>query len=374
MCRFRSVMPYIRERQSERELHGPTCVAHEPRGRSWVRKEHSNFGWDWGPVLITCGSYHRFCTEFGFQSFPEPKTTHTFTEPEDRFINSPVMDWHQRGKNGNAKILHYLMSWFPMPHGFDNTLWMSQLVQAMSITYAVEHWRRNMPRCMGAVYWQLNDNLPVASWSSIDYLGNWKALHYAAKRFFAPALLSALEDEERQCIELHLSHDLDDWAPVRIVWQLVTTAGEPIASGREVSQLPRNGSRLAATVDCRDALRRVGPERLLCFAELHRDGQVAGRAWSAFRKPRALRLVAPELEVTSEAHEDKLRLTLRSDRPALFVLIRHNRHTFVADDNAFMLAPAETRQILLRPRGCTVAELSEGLDVGCLTDRVESTY
>ena len=43
---------------------------------------------------------------------------------------------------------------------------------------------------MGSIYWQLNDCWPVASWSSIDYYGRWKALQYYARRFYAPILVS----------------------------------------------------------------------------------------------------------------------------------------------------------------------------------------
>ena len=88
---------------------------------------------------------HRFNSEFGFQSFPEPKTTYGYTIEGDRNITSPIMDHHQRSWNGNAPIIQYMLDWFRMPQGFDNTLWTSQILQGMAIKYAVEHWRRSMP-------------------------------------------------------------------------------------------------------------------------------------------------------------------------------------------------------------------------------------
>lgn len=138
--------------------------------------------------------YFRYASEFGFQSFPCAKTVESFTQPEDRNIFSYVMEKHQRNNSANGKIMNYLSQTFLYPKEFPVLLYASQLLQAEAIRYGVEHFRRNRGRCMGAVYWQLNDCWPVASWSSIDYFGRWKALHYAAKRFFAPVLLSCQEE------------------------------------------------------------------------------------------------------------------------------------------------------------------------------------
>lgn len=138
----------------------------------------------------------RYLSEFGFQSFPALKTVESFTEPEDRNIFSRVMEMHQRNRAANGKILNYLSATYLYPKDFDHMLYASQLLQADAIRYGVEHFRRHRGRCMGAVVWQLNDIWPVASWSSIDYFGRWKALHYAEKRFFAPIMISCEETGE----------------------------------------------------------------------------------------------------------------------------------------------------------------------------------
>ncbi len=140
--------------------------------------------------------YFRYASEFGFQSFPSLKTVETFTLEEDRNIFSRVMERHQRNTSANGKIMNYLSSVYLYPHSFPLLLYASQLLQAEAIKYAVEHLRRNRGRCMGAIYWQLNDCWPVASWSSIDYFGRWKALHYFSKRFFSPIMISCLEEGE----------------------------------------------------------------------------------------------------------------------------------------------------------------------------------
>lgn len=130
--------------------------------------------------------FFRFCSEFGFQSFPSEKTVYSYTEPQDRNIFSPVMESHQKNDAANGKMLYYLAENFRYPKDFESLLYVTQVLQAVAIKSGVEHWRRNRGRCMGTLYWQINDNWPVASWSSIDYYGRWKALHYMACRFYEP--------------------------------------------------------------------------------------------------------------------------------------------------------------------------------------------
>ena len=130
-------------------------------------------------------------TEYGFQSFPEMKTVEAFTEPADRTsIFTPVMLAHQKNDEGNSIIHDYLLKDYTEPKDFASFLYVSQVLQAEGIKIGAEHLRRERPRAMGSIYWQLNDCWPVASWSSIDYYGRWKALQYYARRFYAPVLVS----------------------------------------------------------------------------------------------------------------------------------------------------------------------------------------
>lgn len=131
----------------------------------------------------------RFCSEYGFESLPSMKTVETFSAPEDRNLLSRVMDDHQKCRTGNEKLLRYLADYYLYPSRFEDLVYASQLMQAEAIESAVEHFRRQRGYCMGSTYWQFNDCWPVASWASIDYFGRWKALHYAAKRFYAPVAM-----------------------------------------------------------------------------------------------------------------------------------------------------------------------------------------
>ena len=138
--------------------------------------------------------YFRYCSEFGFQSFPCMETIESFTEPEDRNVFSYIMEKHQRNYSANGKIVNYLSQTYLYPSDLDKLVYASQLLQAQAMQYGVEHWRRNRIQCMGAIIWQLNDCWPVASWASVDYYGRWKALQYYEKRFFAPVLISCHEE------------------------------------------------------------------------------------------------------------------------------------------------------------------------------------
>jgi Beta-galactosidase/beta-glucuronidase len=140
--------------------------------------------------------HFRFCSEFGFQSFPGKKTIDSFSLPEDQNIFSEVMESHQKNGLANTKIFSYISGYYKYPKDMESIAYISQILQLKAIQYGVEHWRRNWGRCMGAIYWQLNDCWPVASWASLDYYGRWKALHYGAKRFYSRFMASACEKEE----------------------------------------------------------------------------------------------------------------------------------------------------------------------------------
>lgn len=191
----------------------------------------------------------RYLSEFGFQSFPSLRTVESFTAPEDRNIFSRVMERHQRNANANGKILTYLSRTYLYPSSLDLLIYASQLMQADAIRYGVEHFRRNRTdnRCMGAIYWQLNDIWPVASWASVDYYGRWKALQYSAKRFFAPVMISCEENCEitnrSSVVELpgpnvsdaRLCVTNETWDEVSgtVEWELRSPESEILESGSE---------------------------------------------------------------------------------------------------------------------------------------------
>lgn len=138
----------------------------------------------------------RFCSEFGFQSYPSMIEVDRFATPEDQNIAAPVLESHQKNEGGNARIAETMFRYFRWPEKFDDFVYLSQIQQGMAIKTAVTHWRSLTPHCMGALIWQLNDTWPVCSWASLNHQGDWKLMHHMAQAFFAPLLVTAVPDEK----------------------------------------------------------------------------------------------------------------------------------------------------------------------------------
>lgn len=164
--------------------------------------------------------YFRFCSEFGFQSLPSIKTVETFTQEKDRNLFSKVMESHQKNPAANGKILYYLSENFRYPKDLKSLIFISQILQGYAMKEATEHWRRNRGRCMGSIYWQFNDNWPVASWSSMDYYGRFKALHYMAKDF-CDSIAGSIEKKENR-MGFWISNETMDSVQVKVKISLKT--------------------------------------------------------------------------------------------------------------------------------------------------------
>src|SRR4029078_6765738 len=166
-----------------------------------------------------------------FQALPRLATIHAYAAEPDWNMTSYIMEQHQKNASGNSLMVGQMLDSFRLPKDFPSLVYLSMVLQAEGIRYGVEHWRRHMDRVAGTLYWQLNDCWPVASWSSLDYFGRWKALHYAACRFYAPVMLSIEADGAE--MGLHVTSDLTDYWEGDIAWSLETLRGETLLSGEE---------------------------------------------------------------------------------------------------------------------------------------------
>ncbi len=140
-------------------------------------------------------------------------------------IASPVIELHQKNVGGNERIAATMFRYFRFPEGFANFVYLSQVQQALAIKTAVDYWRSLKPHCMGTLYWQLNDTWPVASWSSLDYGGGWKVLHYAARRFFQPVNVAAIPSPDGSEIRFSLVNDTLEDVTVSLTLSLLTLSG-----------------------------------------------------------------------------------------------------------------------------------------------------
>lgn len=133
----------------------------------------------------------RFMSEFGFQSFPSYEVINYINQSDSLDITSDGFKNHQKHVRGFQLIDEYMKRDFPIPTNTKDYVYMSQLLQAYGVTKGLEAQRRAKPYNMGTLFWQLNDCWPSVSWSSIDFFGNWKALHYKAKKTFENVLISS---------------------------------------------------------------------------------------------------------------------------------------------------------------------------------------
>lgn len=290
--------------------------------------------------------FFRYASEFGFQSFPCLKSVVQFTLPDDRNIFSRVMERHQRNQAANGKILSYLSQTFRYPNSFDDLLYASQLMQAEAIRYGVEHWRRNRGRCMGAIIWQLNDIWPVASWASIDYYGRWKALHYAAKRFFAPVMISAEEEGElsqnpkineyhpaplEKSFRLNVCNETLRDVTGEVVWALRTPDGAIVRQNQQTLTIPAMSAKWLDKVDCADAS-LTGHYVSFAFVV---DDVALSEGTCIFCAPKHFEFVDPRLTV--ETRGDTLVVTSRTY--AKQVWLESEDADLLLDDNAFDMNP-----------------------------------
>ena len=317
----------------------------------------------------TCG--HRFNSEFGFQSFPEPKTARSFTAGEDRNVTSYIMEQHQRNGTGNSKIMNYMLDWFRLPTGFDETLWTSQILQGMAIKYACEHWRRSMPRGMGTLYWQLNDCWPVASWSSIDSLHRWKALHYMAKKFYAPLLLSGLEDRGKGTVEIHLTHDGLTTRDLTLKWFITDARGGLLEKGSRKVRTPGNASRKVHTLRLKKLIAEQTERNCIVWLEVYDRRRLVGENMVIFARPKHLELSAqPKISASVAAGKgNRFMVTLSSKASALWTWIELSSTDFRADDNFVHLRPGAPRTLTVTPaKPLTLKQFKSQLTVKSLVD------
>lgn len=265
-------------------------------------------------------TYFRYMSEFGFESLPAMKTIEAFTEPSDRNLFSYVMESHQKNPSGNQKILTYLSEIYQYPKDLSSLVYVSQLLQAEAMRYGVEHWRRHRGRCMGTLYWQLNDCWPTASWSSIDSFGRWKALHYYARRFYAPILASACEEGTQ--VAFHVTNET--MADVRglLTWQLRDMAGNVYAEDVQQVHVEALGTRLACEVDFAGQLTTAASKRQLYVDYgFSVDGQEVSCGTVLFAKAKHLELQRPNIRTEVADLGDRFAISISAEAFAKDVML-----------------------------------------------------
>jgi len=315
----------------------------------------------------------RFASEYGLQAWPRMNTVRAFAGKGALAVDTPVIVAHQKflaGK-GNERVLDYIRmrygrTQFEGRHGFDDFVYLSQVMQAEGIEIAALLHRASRPHTMGSMYWQLNDVWPGASWSSVDYFGRWKALHHHARRFFAPVAIAALRKDGVTTVTALSDRTAPLSGELRLrVLDLVD--GTVLRDERRPLALPPLAATSVETLADPALLGQADPTRTVAVYDLAVPGEPPSRGIVYFAQPAALQLPVPELSATLRPEGDHFLLELAANRFACEIWIDLNGVEAHIEDNALTLLPGERRSLRVTSEASLEA-LRSALHVRSLQD------
>ena len=290
-----------------------------------------------------------FVTEFGLQSFPVPMTVDSYTDASDRSnIHSPVMRFHScdGSEHGIGDIIDYNTMYFGWtPDNFDDTLWLSQIMQAYGIRYGVEHWRRDMPRSMASTIWQFNDSWPGPTWSMTDYYRRCKALQYQSKHFFAPILVSGMPDAKTGLAEIYITSDRQKDVSGDLRWRVTDLAGKTLKHGEIAVTIAARTSRIAHSLDLSDLIQTHGAANVLIWPEVRVGSATVADNVLFFGRPLELKLHKPHFAIQVSGAGKQYHVQIDSAVPALWVWANIKHSAAAYSDNFIALRPGRTVMI-----------------------------
>jgi beta-mannosidase len=277
----------------------------------------------------------RFTSEFGLQSFPNIKTLYECTAPEDRNISSYIMDHRQRNGNGygNAQIMLYTLQDMPFPKSFEMTVYASQVVQSEAVRFGAEAWRRERGRCMGAVYWQVSDCWQAPTWSSIDYAGRWKALHYRSCHFFAPILVSV--DDNGNELEIYVVSDSVEEKNGLVRWYLRDAGSKIIKEGKAQAKIAPLSSSSVLSLSKKEIPGDMNVRDVYLDIQLEIDGSLANANTFMFVKDKHFNFRDPKFDVSVSDAGENFKITLTSAAFARYVYLDLSKDDCKFSDNYF---------------------------------------
>ncbi|MFT4743746.1 MAG: beta-mannosidase, partial [Yoonia sp.] len=282
----------------------------------------------------------RFCSEFGFQSYPSMNAIRKFAGPDDMNIAAPVLESHQKNAGGNARIAETMFRYFRWPKHFDDFVYLSQVQQGEAIKTAVTHWRSLAPHCMGTLIWQLNDTWPVCSWASLDHGGDWKLMHHMARRFFAPTLVTAVPKNGK--ITIKGINDAPAGSTINVKASAVDMQGTQRVLADKITQIDANSSDLMTF-----SADQIGEGEMLLVIWDGDDG-AAGQDIFAPRTYKTYDLLAPNLMHSITRDGADYIIDISSETLALFVAVEADVAGRISD-NAITILPKYPVQLRFTP-------------------------
>ena len=329
----------------------------------------------WGnPALPVTAYLHetpRFMSEYGLQAWPQLSTVDAFASRQEQQIDGPVIQAHQKfmaGK-GNERLLHYIEMEFGTPSSFADFVYLSQVMQAEGIELAALHHRASRPYTMGSLYWQLNDVWPGASWSSVDYFGNWKALNFHARRFFADVAVAALRDEGLTRVSL-----LNDGAAaVQTRWRmrLLDFDGRQLRQQEQPVSLPARSATEVARLDDAALLQGADPRRSVAVFELLKGDEVLATRLVYFVAAKQQLLQPDQLQHVLRAEGDHYVLHVQATGLVRALWLDFGGTAAAVEDNAFDLLPGQARELVVRSKA-DLPTLRTALHLQTLGDTLQS--
>ncbi len=279
----------------------------------------------------------RFSSEFGYQSFPSPYTVKSFAPESEYSLLSPVMLHHQKNDMGNEIIINEFKRTFKEPESFTDGLYLSLVQQALAIETAVTYWRSLMPYCMGTIIWQLNDVWPVSSWSSIEYSGKWKPLHYAIKHFYAPLTPLLYKDDGKYHVDV--INETDQKKKVELVVTEYSFKGEKLSE--EIKKLSIEPQSVFKVEE-----KEIKENRFL-FVKLE-SGKIREERSLFLHRPNEEKVERSGIKVESVKKEnEEFRITISASNPAFFVVL-DTPFPGHFSDNYFALLPGDEKVVTFR--------------------------
>ena len=372
---FHQLLPAkVKELDADRfYIHSSPYFANWGRPESWGIGDSHNWEVWYGQKTFESldTDLPRFMSEFGFQSFPEMKTISTFAAPEDYQIESEVMNAHQKSSIGNALIRTYMERDYIIPEKFEDFVYVGLVLQGQGMRHGLEAHRRNRPYCMGTLYWQLNDSWPVVSWSSIDYYGNWKALHYQAKRAFAPILINPIRQNDS--LSIYLISDCPDTKD-HLTLEMKVTDFDGKKQGK-----PIRLNTLTVPANTSQCVYRIKPDTWLspeeqqrCFMQLtlkDKAGNTLAETVYFFRKTKDLLLPETTVSCKIKQKDGMCELTLFSPALAKDVFIEIPLQGARFSDNFFDLLPGERKTVVI-----TSPQIKKGEELPLTIKHIRETY
>lgn len=346
---FSGVLPRVIERDDPEVPYWPSSPSSDYEETS--DKFQAGDAHDWSiwhgrePFTNYQKHFYRFNSEYGFQSFPELRTVESFTTPEDRAnIFTPVMLAHQKNNEGNSIIHEYLLRDYAEPKDFPSFLYVSQVLQAEGVKVGAEHMRRSRPRIMGSLIWQLNDCWPVASWSSIDYFGRWKALQYYARRFYSPILVSPLVQDGK--VSVYLISDKTQVTNGTLRVRVMTLDGKRITEQTKQVVLPALSSDTYSNIPFETLLRSEQDlSKLAVLTDFTVNGAVVSSNVNYLAPTKQIHLPQAAIETSWKRDGDAVELTLSSSVVARDVYVTFGELEVQTSDNFIDLIPGEPATI-----------------------------